>query len=138
MYRTKLPCTGIYRYIGIYRIPLCTALRMCISYVKLNAKKLNRIAYRLPRVADLLIRVTSASVFSKIDLLSGFYQVRMRASDTPKTGFVTPYGSFEFKVMPVGRCSAPSTFQYLMDSVFREPFNIDGAALPVEAFVTIY
>jgi hypothetical protein len=103
--------------------------RMCISYVKLNSKTLNRIAYRLPRVADLLIRVSSASVFSKIDLLSGFYQVRMRASDIPKTGFVTPYGNFEFKVMPMGLCGAPSTFQYLMDSVFREPFIIDGVAV---------
>jgi transposase InsO family protein len=112
--------------------------RMCISYVKLNSKTLNRIAYRLPRVADLLTRVSNASVFSKMDLLSGFYQVRMRASDIPKTGFVTPYGNFEFKVMPMGLCGAPSTFQYLMDSVFREPLQVGVATLSAESIIAIY
>jgi hypothetical protein len=57
---------------------------MCISYVKLNSKPLNRIAYRLPRVADLLVRVSAAKYFSKMDLLSGFCQVRMRESDIPR------------------------------------------------------
>lgn len=112
--------------------------RMCISYVKLNSKTLNRIAYRLPRIADLLARVSSATVFSKLDLLSGFYQVRMRAGDVAKTGFVTPYGNFEFKVMPMGLCGAPSTFQYLMDSVFRKPMMVGGVSLPAEALVAIY
>ena len=111
---------------------------MCISYVKLNSKTLNRYAYRLPRIADLLARVSSASVFSKLDLLSGFYQVRMRADDVAKTGFVTPYGNFEFKVMPMGLCGAPSTFQYLMDNVFRQPLMIGGTSLPAEALVAIY
>ena len=64
--------------------------RMCISYVKLNSKTLNRIAYHLPRIADLLARVSNAQYFSKLDLLSGFYQVRMRDTDIPKTGFTTP------------------------------------------------
>jgi hypothetical protein len=73
-----------------------------ISFVKLNSKTLNHIAYRLSRVADLLSRVSSAKVFSKRDLLSGIYQVRMREQDVPKTGLVTPYGNFEFKVMPMG------------------------------------
>jgi hypothetical protein len=108
--------------------------RMCISYVKLNSKTLNRIAYRLPRVSDLLVRVSAAKIFSKLDLLSGFYQVRMRESDIPKTGFVTPYGNFEFKVMPMGLCGAPSTFQYLMDSVFREPLQIGNSTLSAESF----
>jgi hypothetical protein len=95
--------------------------RMCISYVKLNAKTLNRIAYRLPRISDLLTRVNGATYFSKIDLLNGFYQIRMREEDIPKTGFTTPYGNFEFRVMPMGLCGAPSTFQYLMDACFHEP-----------------
>ena len=63
---------------------------MCISYVKLSSKTLNRVAYRLPRIADLLAKVSRSTVFSKFDLLSGFYQIRMRASDIPKTGFSTP------------------------------------------------
>jgi hypothetical protein len=112
--------------------------RMCISYVKLNSKTLNRIAYRLPRVADLLVRVSAAKIFSKLDLLSGFYQVRMREADIPKTGFVTPYGNFEFKVMPTGLCGAPSTFQYLMDNVFREPLQIGTCSLSSESFLAIY
>jgi hypothetical protein len=112
--------------------------RMCISYVKLNSKTLNRTAYRLPRVADLLVRVSAAKVFSKMDLLSGFYQVRMRKADIPKTGFVTPYGNFEFKVMPMGLCGAPSTFQYLMDCAFREPVQIGACSLSSESFIAIY
>jgi hypothetical protein len=111
--------------------------RMCISYVKLNSKTLNRIAYRLPRVADLLVRVSAAKVFSKMDLLSGFYQVRMRESDIEKTGFVTPYGNFHFKVMPMGLCGAPSTFQYLMDSAFREPLQIGNSAMSAESLLAI-
>lgn len=59
------------------------ACRMCVSYVKLNAKTLNRIAYRLPRISELLTRVSGATYFSRIDLLDGFYQVRMRQEEIP-------------------------------------------------------
>ena len=59
--------------------------RMVISYVRLNGKTLNRIAYRLPRIAELLARVSRAKIFCKMDLLSGFYQIRMRESDVEKT-----------------------------------------------------
>lgn len=75
--------------------------RMCISYVNLNSKTLNRIAYRLPRIFDLLERLSGATVFTKIDMLGGYYQIRMRDSDEPKTAFTTPYGHFEFRVMPM-------------------------------------
>jgi hypothetical protein len=98
--------------------------RMCISYVKLNRKALNRIAYRLPRIADLLAKVAQSTFFSKCDLLSGFYQIRMRVSDIAKTGFSTPFGNFEFKVMPMGLCGAPGTFQHLMDDSFATPITI--------------
>lgn len=113
--------------------------RMCISYVALNAKTLNRIAYRLPRISDLLGRLATAKFFSKIDLLDGFYQVRMRESDIEKTAFTTPYGNFEFKVMPMGLCGAPSTFQYLMDSAFRQPAVLpDGTTIAFDSFIAIY
>ena len=59
--------------------------RMVISFVRLNGKTLDRIAYRLPRIAELLARVSRAKIFSKMDLLSGFYQIRMRESDVEKT-----------------------------------------------------
>jgi hypothetical protein len=112
--------------------------RICISYVKLNSKTLNRMAYRLPRVADLLVCVSAAKILSKMDLLSGFYQVRMRDQDIPKTGFVTPYGNFEFKVMPMGLCGAPSTLQYLMDSTFRKPLQNGASILAAENVLAIY
>ena len=113
--------------------------RMCISYVKLNSKTLNRIAYRLPRISDLLERISGARYFSKLDLLNGYYQVRMRAQDVPKTAFTTPYGNFEFKVMPMGLCGAPSTFQYMMDNTFRGDFVFpDGTRMPYQRFLAIY
>jgi hypothetical protein len=112
--------------------------RMCISYVKLNSKTLNRIAYRLPRISDLLSRASKAAYFSKLDLLSGFYQVRMREQDVPKTGFATPFGYFEFKVMPMGLCGAPGTFQMLMDEAFAQPTRIQDRATSFRDFVAIY
>ena len=113
--------------------------RMCISYVKLNSKTLNRIAYRLPRISDLLERISGAQYFSKLDLLDGYYQVRMRSSDLQKTAFATPYGNYEFKVMPMGLCGAPSTFQYLMDNTFNCDFRLsDGTCLPSRKFLAIY
>ena len=111
---------------------------MVISYVRLNGKTLNHIAYRLPRIAELLARVSTASVFSKMDLLSGFYQIRMRESDVEKSGFYTPFGNFHFKVMPIGLCGAPSTFQYLMDDVFRIPLEVSGALVPHRKFLAVY
>ena len=113
--------------------------RMCISYVALNAKTLNRIAYRLPRISELLARLSKAKFFSKLDLLDGFYQVRVRDADVGKTAFTTPYGNYEFKVMPMGLCGAPSTFQYLMDETFRENVALpDGCTVPFATFIAIY
>ena len=113
--------------------------RMCISYVKLNAKTLNRIAYRLPRIADLLDRIGSATYFSKLDLLSGYYQVRMRPGDVEKTAFCTPYGNFEFRVMPFGLNGAPSTFMYMMDEVFRKAAQLPaGREQAFTEFVAVY
>ena len=115
------------------------ALRMCVSYVKLNRNTLNKIAYRLPRTATLIDQVCSARYFSKLDLVSGYWQVPMRASDVPKTAFTTPYGNFEFHVMPFGLCGAPSTFQHMMDSVFAHPTVLsDETTLSFAEFVATY
>jgi hypothetical protein len=73
-----------------------------------------------------------------MDLLSGFYQVRMRESDIQKTGFTTPMGNFEFKVVPMGLCGAPGTFQMLMDEAFAAPTLLNGASIPFEKFIAIY
>ena len=113
--------------------------RMCISYVALNSKTLNRIAYRLPRISELLSRISTAKYFSKMDLLSGFYQVRVRGNDIEKTAFTTPHGNFEFKVMPMGLCGAPSTFQYLMDNTFRNPVVLgNGSTVDFSKFIAVY
>jgi hypothetical protein len=114
-------------------------LRMCISYVKLNRNTLNKIAYRLPHIATLLDQASAAQYFSNIDLTSGYWQIPMRAVDIPKTGFTTPNGNFEFRVMPFGLCGAPSTFQHMMDTVFGLPMQLSSErTLSFAEFVAIY
>jgi hypothetical protein len=112
-----------------------SALRMCVSYVRLNKATLKKIAYQLPRITSLLEKVTKAKYFSKIDLVSGYWQVPVKSSNVPKTAFTTPYGSYEFKVMPFGLCGAASTFQYLMDNVFA---TINDKVFKFADFVASY
>ena len=112
---------------------------MVISFVKLNSKTLNRIAYRLPRISDLLSRIAGAKLFSKLDLLDGYYQIRMRPEDVSQTAFTTASGNFEFRVMPMGLCGAASTFQYLMDETFRDPAQMpSGETIPFLTFIAVY
>jgi hypothetical protein len=79
--------------------------------------------YPLPRIEDLLNQMRGARVFSKIDLRSGYHQMKIRPSDIPKTAFSTRYGLYEFTIMSFGLTNAPSYFMNLMDKVFMEYLN---------------
>jgi hypothetical protein len=93
--------------------------RMCINYRALNEVTIKN-KYPLPRIEDLFDQLRGASVFSKIDMRSGYHQLRIRPADIPKTSFITKYGLYEFMVLSFGLTNVPSYFMYLMNSVFMD------------------
>lgn len=94
------------------------SLRLCMDYRSLNKITIKN-RYPLPRIDELLDRLHGSNVFSKLDLASGYHQIRVAPEDVPKTAFRTRYGLFEWLVLPFGLTNAPSTFSALMADVLQ-------------------
>jgi hypothetical protein len=93
------------------------SLRLCVDYRPLNAVTIKN-KYPLPRIDTLFNQLAGARVFSKIDLQSGYHQIKIRLSDVPKTAFSTRYGLYKYMVISFGLTNTPAYFMYLMNSVF--------------------
>ena len=99
------------------------SFRMCVDYRALNKLTVKN-SYPLPRIDDIFDQLRNAKFFSKIDLRSGYHQIRLSNDAIPLTAFRTKYGLFEFTVLPFGLTNAPATFMSLMNDVFHEYLDV--------------
>ncbi|KAJ1299366.1 hypothetical protein OPQ81_003762 [Rhizoctonia solani] len=99
--------------------------RLCLV---VDYKRLNKITikncYALPRQEDLIDKLKHAKIFTKLDLRSGYNNIRIKEGDEWKTSFRTKYGHYEYTVMPFGLTNAPAVFQHFMNDIFRDLLDI--------------
>jgi hypothetical protein len=98
------------------------SLRLCVDYRPLNVVIIKN-KYPLARIDILFDQLTGARVFSKVDLRSGYHQIKIRPKDVPNTVFSTRYGLYEYLVMSFGLTNTPAHFMYLMNSVFMSELD---------------
>src|SRR3989337_2734899 len=95
---------------------------MCVDYRQLNDVTIKN-KYPLPRIDDLFNQLSGAKVFSKIDLRTGYHQLKIKKEDIPKTAFTTRYGLYEYTVMSFSLTNAPAFFMHMMNMVFMDFFD---------------
>ena len=117
------PSTSPYKSPAIFVREKEGDLRLCVDYRGLNKQTIKN-KYPLPQIEDLLDRVHGAIVFTKLEMRSGYHQVRVATNDIPKTAFKTRYGLYEFLVMPFGLTNAPATFMRLMNDVLHKYLHV--------------
>ena len=107
---------------------ITTGIRICLDMRRLNSVS-NFDAYPLPRIEDLIEQLGEAKFISKLDLTKGYWQIPLSTETKEKSAFITPYGLYQFNVMPFGMKSAPATFQRMINKVLSGLDTFAGAYL---------